>query len=141
MGVESYMLAPAIVAIFGQRLARKVCPHCVTMQDANFGENEEIKQAVQKINDAKPSLKLTFDGKIPHANGCDQCNHTGYKGRIALLEVLEINDTLKTMIIESKSTLEIYAKAREAGYMTLKEDGIVKMLKGMTTLDELRRVA
>jgi len=140
MWVRPYMLAPALNMIVAQRLVRKVCPNCVTKRKASYAEKTEIEEAVKRIMDANPKMNLNFDGNVLEAVGCEQCNNTGYQGRMAVIEVFDVTDDVKTMIIEGRSTMEIYGKARETGYLTLKEDGIIKMLAGKTTLDELRRV-
>lgn len=139
MWVKPYILAPALNIIVAQRLVRKVCD-CATHREATYAEKAEIEASVKKINEANPSMNLEFDGKILEAVGCDKCNNTGYKWRLAVLEVLEVTDDLKTMIIEWRSSIDIYGKVRESGFLTLQEDGIIKMLAGKTTLEELRRV-
>jgi type II secretory ATPase GspE/PulE/Tfp pilus assembly ATPase PilB-like protein len=73
MGVQPYMLAPALNLVCAQRLVRKLCT-CATKRDATYAESEEIKAAVRKINDVKPKLKLEFDGKVPTPVGCEKCN-------------------------------------------------------------------
>jgi type II secretory ATPase GspE/PulE/Tfp pilus assembly ATPase PilB-like protein len=85
-------------------------------------------------------LKLEIPKKIPKIVWCDKCNGTGYIGRIVLVEVFEVNEDVKKMIVEWRSSLDIYGRARENGYFTMKEDGIMKMIEGLTTLDEIRRV-
>ncbi len=139
MWVKAYILAPALNMIVAQRLVRRVC-ECATHREANYAEKTEIESSVKKINEANPSMNLEFDGTIVEAVGCDKCNNTWYRWRVAILEVLEITDDIKTMIIDGRSSIEIYGKAREAGFLTLKEDGIIKLLAWETTLDELRRV-
>ncbi|HRX63838.1 MAG TPA: GspE/PulE family protein [Candidatus Absconditabacterales bacterium] len=141
MGVKPYMLAPSLNLIVAQRLVRGVCPHCSTKREANFAEKTEIEETIKKLKDAKPDLDIKFDGKIPEAVGCDQCNGSGYKSRIAIIEVFEINEDIKNLIVEGKTGIDLYAKARENGYITLRESGILKVLNGETTLDEIRRVA
>ncbi|HCB52083.1 TPA: hypothetical protein DEP21_06005 [Patescibacteria group bacterium] len=140
MGVKPYMLAPALNLIVAQRLVRKNCPHCATKRDPQYGEKVEIEETIKKINDANPSMNIKRDGKVPQTVGCDKCNGTGYMGRISIIETFEITDDIKTMIIDGASTLMMYAKARETGYLTMKEDGVLKMLDNITTLDEIRRV-
>ncbi len=140
MEVKPYMLAPALNLIVAQRLVRKICPNCGTKRDANYGEQAEIKDILKKISDLDPKFALPFDGKIPEAVGCDQCNGSGYIGRIAIIETFEITDDIRKMIVDGKIGVDLYAKARENGFLTLQEDGIIKMLQGDTTLDELRRV-
>lgn len=140
MEVKPYMLAPAINLIIAQRLVRKICPHCGSKRDANYAEQAEITDILKKISDMDPTFDLKFEGKIPQSVWCDACNGSGYMGRIAIMEALEITDTVKKMIVDGKIGIDIYAKARENWFLTLQEDGIIKMLQGITTLDELRRV-
>lgn len=140
MEIKPYMLAPSLNLIVAQRLVRKICPHCKSTRDANYGEQAEIKEALKKMSDLDVKLAISFDGKVPQAVGCDQCNGSGYQWRIALIEAFEITDDIRKMIVDNKIGVDLYAKARENGFLTLQEDGIVKMLKGETTLDELRRV-
>lgn len=141
MGVKSYMLAPSLNMIVAQRLVRKVCPHCMTKRDPQYGEKTEIEETIKKINDSNPTMNVEWDWKYVQAVWCEVCNGTGYIGRIAIVEVLEITDDIRNMIIDQANTMMIYSKVRETGYLTMKEDGILKMLQWLTTLDELRRVA
>lgn len=140
MWVKPYMLAPSLNLVIGQRLVRKVCPFCVTKKDPDYSELAEITESVRKINDIDPMQKLDEHTQIPQIVGCDHCSGTGYIGRMALLEVFEVSEDIKKMIVEGKTAVDIYGKARESGYLTMKEDGIIKMLNGLTTLDEIRRV-
>jgi type II secretory ATPase GspE/PulE/Tfp pilus assembly ATPase PilB-like protein len=145
MGVKSYMLAPALTMVMGQRLVRKLCT-CASRKPADYSETEQIKEGIKTITEIRPGLRtasgnaLSFDGSVKHAVGCAECNGTGYKGRIAVVEILHISDELKKMISEGKSTLDIYAKAREAGFLTLQEDALIKVIDGLTTIEEMRRV-
>lgn len=140
MGVKPYMLAPSLNLIVAQRLCRKVCPFCATKRVANYGEDGEIKETIKKMLDVDPQMNLSYDGKILQAIGCEKCNKTWYIGRIAIVEVFEITDDIRAMIVQWKMTNEMYGKAREMGFLSMKEDGIIKMLNWETTLDELRRV-
>ena len=140
MGIPPYMLAPALNMIVAQRLVRKICPYCAAKRDADFWEQAEIKDTLKKLTDLDPKFTLAFDGKIPEIVGCDKCNGSGYQGRFAVIETFEITDDIKRMIVEGKIGIDLYAKARENGFLTLREDGIIKMLQWATTLDELRRV-
>lgn len=140
MNIKPYMLAPALNMIIAQRLVRKICPHCGIQRDANYAEQAEIADVLKKISDLDPTLAVKFDGSIPHAVGCDVCNGSGYIGRTAIVEILEVTENVRKMIVDGRVGVDIYAKARENGFLTLQEDGILKMLQGVTTLDELRRV-
>ncbi|MCF7834594.1 GspE/PulE family protein [Candidatus Gracilibacteria bacterium] len=140
MGVKLYMIAPSVNLIVGQRLVRRVCPHCNIKIEASYGEKEEIMESVKRINESNAGMNLEFDGRTTQAVGCEKCNKTGYIGRITVVEAFEITEDIKRAIIEGKSTLDLYAIARQAGYLTLKEDGIIRVLNGETTMDEIRRV-
>jgi len=140
MDVKPYMLAPALNLIIAQRLVRKICSNCGTKREANYSEQAEINDMLKKMKDLDPKLDFPFDGKIPQSVGCDQCNGSGYQWRFAVIETLEITDDIRKMIVDGKIGIDLYAKARENGFLTLREDGLIKMLQGNTTLDELRRV-
>jgi type II secretory ATPase GspE/PulE/Tfp pilus assembly ATPase PilB-like protein len=140
MWVKPYMLAPSLNLVVGQRLVRKVCPHCSVKKDPDYAESAEIAESVRKINDIDPTVKLDLHRQIPKVVWCDKCNGTWYIGRLVLLEVFEVAEDIKKMIVEGRTAIDMYGKARESGYLTMKEDGIIKMLDGLTTLDEIRRV-
>ena len=139
LGVEPYMLAPALNMIVGQRLLRQLHT-CATKQDATMAQNEEIKAAVRTISQIDPRHTPTYDGHIFAPVGCDECNNDGYAWRLAVAEILDVTTNIKDMILTGKSTLDIYAEVRSHGYLTMKDDAYTKMLEGKTTLDEIRRV-
>ncbi len=140
IGVKPYILAPSLNLIIWQRLVRKICPHCATKRDVSYAEKTEIEETLKKIKDVNPQINVDFDWKVVQAMWCDKCNNTWYIWRIAVLEVFEITDNIRTMILEWKSTITIFWKAREQWYLTMKEDAILKLLEWKTTLDEIRRV-
>ena len=134
------MIAPSLNLVIAQRLVRQLCPHCATKRQWNFAEQSEIQEALQKIRDTNPSLNINFDWNVPVAVWCTECNDTGYKWRFAIIEAFEITEDIRDMISEWRKNIELYAKAREQWFLTLREDGILKMLEWKTTLDELRRI-
>lgn len=140
MWVKAYMLAPALNLVSAQRLVRKVDPDSMTRREATFAEAEEIKESLKKIKDVNPHVKIEFDGTVPQAIPTEWNNQTGYMWRLAITEVFEVTDDIKKMIMQWWSVMDIFAKARENGFLTMKEDGILKVLEWKTTLDELRRV-
>jgi len=140
MGIKPYILAQSLNLLVAQRLVRQLCPHCASKKEWDFSEKWEISEAIKRIKDANPTMEINFDWYIPVAVGCEKCNGTWYKWRLAIIETLEITDDIKKAINEWNSELEIYSKARWFGFLTLKEDGIIKMLEWKTTLDELRRI-
>jgi len=140
MDVRSYLLAPALKMVIGQRLVRKVCPECSAKRQATYVEIAEIEKTLENLKNLGISKLPEYDGTIVQTNGCEQCNHTGYLGRIAILELLEITEEIRNLIIDEASEYEIYAKARENGFITMAEDGVMKILQGETTLEEIHRV-
>ncbi len=139
LGIKPYQLAPALNLIVGQRLVRKL-HSCATKREATLPEQQEIKEAIKSIGEIDPTHKLSFDGNIRTAVGCDADSHDGYMGRVAVVETLEVNDDIKNMILNGKNTLDIYAELRSHGFLTMKEDAYIKLLDGKTTLEEMRRV-
>ena len=85
-------------------------------------------------------MNINFDWNLPCAVWCSECNETWYKWRFAIIESFEVTDEIKSLIGEWKSEIDLYSKARENWFLSLKEDGILKMLEWKTTLDELRRI-
>ena len=129
MGIEPFLVATSVNLIQAQRLIRRVCKDCKR-------EHPTPPEALMEVGftseDAK-SLK-TFKGK-----GCSTCNNTGYKGRIGLYEVMEVNDEIRELILIGASSLELRKKAIEDGMITLRESGLQKVRNGLTTLEEVVR--
>ena len=135
MGISNYDIASTIANIISQRLIRKVCPHCAKKRDFTDSEKEIITKINEKYN-VKTDLtdKFTYD-----IVGCDKCNGSGYYDRIAIFEILELNDELKEAIIKDESSLEIKRKALEYNYKPFVVDAMDKVIYGQTTLDEVNR--
>jgi general secretion pathway protein E len=129
MGIESYLISGALVAIQAQRLIRKVCPHCKV--------KTEMTESVEK--DFKPYL--TSEYQFYKAKGCDKCMHTGYAGREMVSEVLVIDDNLSSMIAQEASKDEMLAYALENGFVTMFQDAAIRAAAGKTTIEEVYRVA
>jgi len=129
MGIEPFLVATSVNLIQAQRLIRRVCKDC---KRENPMPPEALMEVGFTAEDAK-SLK-TFKGK-----GCSTCNNTGYKGRIGLYEVMEVNDEIRELILIGASSLELRKKAIEDGMITLRESGLQKVRNGLTTLEEVVR--
>jgi type II secretory ATPase GspE/PulE/Tfp pilus assembly ATPase PilB-like protein len=140
MGVKPFVIAPAVNAIIAQRLVRKLCPSCkkpATIQAGVIERVEKILQDISKAADVTLPKKLTWY----HAEGCQECHGLGYKGRIGIYEVIEVNDTIRTMIMENASGVEIKKQAHGDGTVTMVQDGLLKALEGITDIEEVFRVA
>lgn len=135
MGLSDYDIASTIANIISQRLIRKVCPHCAKKRPFTDKEKETISKISEKYN-----MQIDFDDKFTYdIVGCDKCNGSGYYDRIAIYEILELNDELKEAIIRNESSLDIKKKALEYGYKPFIVDAMDKVVQGETTLDEVNR--
>lgn len=135
MGLSNYDIASTLATSVSQRLVRKICPDC--KKEREFTEEE--KDVISKIA-KKYGQEIDFSNlKTYDIVGCKKCNNIGYYGRIGIFEVLDISDEIKELIVKGASTIEIRNKALEQNYKPLVMDGINKILKGYTTLDELNR--
>jgi type IV pilus assembly protein PilB len=127
IGVQPFLVASSIRAIIAQRLVRRLCSHC--KQPGELSETE-----VRALNWEPARLGET---KVMKAAGCEQCRNTGYKGRMGIFEIFTIDDDVRHMINNRRSTLLLRQRARELGMRTLREDGVRKMLAGLTSVEEV----
>ena len=135
MGLTDYDIASTVGTTISQRLLRKICPHC--RREREFTDYE--KEIIQKIGE-KYNYKFNIDGvKTYDAVGCEKCNNSGYYDRIGIFEVLNIEDDIKELIMEGKSSIEIRRKAMEKDYRPLIVDGVNKVIRGETNLGELNK--
>ena len=135
MGLTNYDIASTVGTTISQRLLRRLCPHC--RREREFTDYE--KEIIEKIGE-KYNYKFNLDGvKTYDAVGCEKCNNSGYYDRIGIFEVLNIDDDIKELIMEGKSSIEIRKKAMEKEYRPLVVDGVTKVLNGDTNLNELNK--
>ena len=140
MGVKSFILAPALDLIIAQRLVRKLCSKCVKTKPITDTEKAHIENTLQSI-EAKGLKVPAMPKKLSHAQKCKECGQTGFHGQIAITEVLRFNQNLRDMILENEPMPEIYKYIeKNCKMLTLHEDGIIKAIRGVTTLDEVYRV-
>ncbi|RHW39489.1 type II secretion system protein GspE [Lysinibacillus yapensis] len=129
MGIEPFLISSSLVGVVAQRLVRRVCRDCGRTVPANEREKEIFAQVGMTVE------------KVQRGNGCPACNNTGYRGRIAIHEILPIDRTLKEFILQRQSVNSIRTYMKEAGYRTLVQDGFMKVLDGLTTTEEVLHVA
>ena len=126
MGVESYLISSSLLAVQAQRLVRRICKKCI---GPSIPTEAELKT-------------LGLDANLPGANyskgmGCENCNKTGHRGRFGVFEVFVVDDSVRKLIFEKVSGVQLRARAREMGMRSLREDGARKVVAGMTTADEV----
>jgi len=139
MGVQAFLLAPSLNAIIGQRLVRKLCQDC--KQETEI-DNKTLTLVLNALNSISPQSGAKPDNltnlKFFSAKGCEKCGHLGYKGRIGLYEILTMNQKIEKIILSANiSEYDIEKIAIEEGMVTMLQDGILKALDGITSLDEV----
>lgn len=130
MGVEPFLISSSLLLVVAQRLARKICQNCKK-------EYKVDKKVLLRYGVEEKDID-TF--KVYKGEGCEICNYTGYKGRVALYEVMGISDNLKELITKGATTQEIKEQANREGMKNLREVGLMKVSQGVTTLEEVSRV-
>jgi len=139
LGGEPFLIASILTASIAQRICRKICPYCKTIFEPTQAVKENIKEV---LNFLLPKPYLEEHGiKIARGEGCSECNHTGYLGRVAIFELLKITTPINKMILQQTSAKDIEAQAIKEGLITMKQDGYLKVLDKITTIEEILRVA
>ena len=134
MGLSDYDISSSLATAISQRLVRKLCPKC--KEERKF--NDEEKKIITAIGE-KYDVQFDLKGKTYDAPGCRYCNNTGYYDRTGLFEILDLTDEIKEAIMNGESSLAIRKKALQQNYKPLVVDGIKKVIKGETTLEELNK--
>jgi type IV pilus assembly protein PilB len=129
MGIEPFLVATATQLIAAQRLVRRICQNCKETVDMT-------PQAIANLGFKKEEIG-TFS--VHKGRGCEKCNNTGYKGRVGLVEVMEIDDDIRDLILAGGTAIDIKRKAIENGMITLRRSGLVKIKEGVTTVEEVVR--
>src|SRR3989339_697921 len=137
MKAEPYLLASSITAIVAQRVAGKICSSCKMEYEPESPIVKDMEAVLGKFWPHEPGKKVTlFKGK-----GCDQCNNRGFRGRIGIFEVLPVTERGGRLILERAAAAEIEKLAVEEGMISMKQDGYLKVVEGVTSIDEVLRVA
>jgi len=141
MKVNPTLIPPALNLVIAQRLIRKVCPKCAKEIKPDKETLEKIKNGLANLPNRAGKPKLdSITIKQASEKGCAYCNFTGYKGRIGVFELFIVDDAMEKTIIKTPSIAEIRETAIKAGMVTMKQDGLLKVLAGTTTIDETERV-
>ena len=130
IGVKPFLVASSTRAIMAQRLVRKICEKC----------KEPYQPQEAELRLLGPAAKQLSSAQLFHGKGCADCQFTGYRGRLGIYEIFQIDDQVRNLIFEQVPSTELRIKARELGMRTLREDGLRKVVAGITTLEEVLRV-
>jgi type IV pilus assembly protein PilB len=130
MGVEPFLVASSVNVILAQRLARRICADCKT----------EIDPPAEALRDIGVRMEEIGTFPIFEGRGCHACSQTGFRGRIALYEVMPITDEIKELILAGASAMELKREAIRLGMNTLRMAGVAKLKEGITTINEVARV-
>ena len=128
MGIETYLLSSALNGVVAQRLARKICPACITKY---FPAEHVLHDAGLKDMAGRPFQK---------GLGCQQCHDTGFKGRMGIYEIMNVTPELRRLIHNACPTHEIRARLRQQGMLTLRQEGVALAVDGKSSLEEVLRV-
>jgi len=135
------IISPAINVAMAQRLIRKLCPLCKKETEPTAEEKKLIESALKKTPEKyKKSLPQNATSRVWKAAGCDKCNNIGYKGRIGVYEAFLVDDAVERLILTRPSEADLREAMERQEMITLFQDGILKVLAGLTSLDELIRV-
>ena len=140
LGEKPVNIAPAINMAVAQRLVRVVCKNCSKSERISSSNLKKIKKALRNIPKTDRDWKISSQMKIPKAVGCKHCNFTGHRGRTGVYEAFLIDDELEKFILTSPSIAALREKAVRKGMVTMYQDGIIKVIKGITTIEEVERV-
>ncbi len=129
MGIPSFLVATSVRLICAQRLVRRLCVEC----------RKEVHPQVQTLVDMGYGPEAAESVRVFQAVGCGACNKMGYKGRVGLYEVMEVDEALKEMIMEDATAVDLTRKAVQNGMITLRQSGLIKVREGHTTVEEVLR--
>jgi type IV pilus assembly protein PilB len=138
LGAESFLIASVLTAILAQRISRKICPYC----KISFQATPEITANIKSVlGPLFPKKYETIPIQLSKGKGCKECGQTGYLGRIAIFEILKVTTAINKHIIHQEPAVEIEKTAKKEGFIKMVEDGYLKVLDGVTTMEEVLRVA
>ena len=142
LGVRTVSIAPSINMVVAQRLPRKVCQKCLKLVFPSKEEENKIKDGLKGVRkEILPEDFFKSSFKIPRAQGCKECNNTGYRKRIGIYETFLVDDEMERFILKNPSIVDMKELAIRKGMVSMRQDGLIKVLEGITTIEEIERVA
>lgn len=141
MGIEPFLIASSLNVVIGQRLVRRICPHCKSEVSLPGGLRDQFTADVQKISQLNPidAKRITEKVTFYQGMGCDACRGKGYQGRLGIYEVLVMSEEIEDLTLKRAPGTQIQEVAQKQGMLTMYQDGLLKVLAGQTTLDEVLR--
>ncbi|MCE5253467.1 MAG: Flp pilus assembly complex ATPase component TadA [Actinomycetia bacterium] len=133
MGVEPFLTASAVDCVIAQRLVRRLCEYCKESYPVT-------REMLERLDFPEKVVENWKDITLYRAVGCARCNHTGYKGRMGIYEVMTVSEAIERLIVERKSADEIMRVAEAEGMITLRQDGLERVVQGLTSIEEISRV-
>lgn len=142
MGIEPFLIASSLVAVLAQRLVRTICPHCKEAYEPSEAEKQyfRINNPQKTESENNSALRTSHSIILYRGKGCDKCRGTGYAGRTGIFEILYVDSACRQLITERRDAQAIKERAASSGMKTLFSDGLNKVLKGETTLEDVLRV-
>jgi type IV pilus assembly protein PilB len=148
MNLPTFLIASTLNTIIAQRLVRKICKNCIESYNLDTKAYEDLQKQFNIENLEKTLSDLGYlnkkqkikDTLFYRGRGCQQCNNSGYKGRIGIYEILEINEELSQLIIKKAPRTELEKAALSSGMTTILQDGFIKAKTGITSIEEVLRV-
>ncbi len=141
LGEKPANIAPAVNMAIAQRLVRKVCQKCTEFKTVSPEELKQFEKSLKNLPKEIEFPEITPKTKIPKVKGCKDCNFTGYKGRIGIFEAFVVDDEMEKFILDSPSIVAMRELAIKKGMVLMHEDGLIKVLNGVTTIEEVERIA
>lgn len=140
LGANPVNIAPALNIAIAQRLIRRSCKKCSTKRPISPEELKKLKERLKNLPSSVEIPKLDKDLKVVESKGCPACNNTGYKGRVAIFEAFLVGPELEQFILSSPSVSALEEKAVKQGMITMHQDGLIKVIEGLSTIEEVERV-
>jgi len=142
MGIEHYLVASTVNVVIAQRLVRRICPFCITSVEIQTSKLLNLFSSFENFNkkifaQMVPSIVKSKVCNIYEGKGCGHCHHTGFRGRMAIAELIEVDEAIRGLIKAKALPGEIIKEARKKGMITMMEDGVNKVLQGLTTAEEV----
>lgn len=140
MGANPTTLSSALIDMMAQRLLRRVCPECKEEYEPTAEEKEKIKKALERLPKEIKVPDFSGSYKLVKGKGCPKCNNSGYKGRVGVYEIINVGPEIEKLITKNPSHAEVLELAKKTGFVTMYQDGMIKVLEKVTTIEELESI-